>query len=86
MAPNEDVIAYRSSAWSRPCANRAHMMKSTVGANLGGSMHSDRTAVRNNKTRSNLSVGINIDHCHYDEQLSYDAKDYPCWCPKPRRS
>jgi hypothetical protein len=74
MAPDENMIAYRSSTWSRSCANGAHMMKSAVGPNFGGSVHSDRTAMRNNETRPNFSVGVNVDKRHYDEQFSYDAQ------------
>jgi hypothetical protein len=61
VATDEDMIANRSSARSRSCANRAHMMKSTVGTDLSGTMHADRTAMRSNETRSDFSVGIDVD-------------------------
>src|ERR1700733_5540080 len=79
------MIANRSATRPGSCANRAHMMKSTVSTDLGGTMHADRTAMRNNETWSDFSVGINVDHCYNGEQLSCDAKHEPRRRRKPAR-
>jgi hypothetical protein len=75
VAPNINMVAYGGSAWSRSCANRAHMMKCAVGSDLGGSMDTDGTTMGDDQAWSDLSVGVNVDQCHYHKQLSYDA-DY----------
>jgi hypothetical protein len=64
MAPNENMIAYRSSAWPRTRANGAHMMKSAIGPDFGGGVHSDWTAMRDDETRPNFSVGMYVDKRH----------------------
>ena len=67
MTADEDMIADRRSTWSRSRTDRAQMVKSTVGANPGISMHPDRAAMRNNETRSDLGVGVNVDERDYNE-------------------
>src|SRR5271169_1230297 len=86
MAPNEDMIAYRSSARIRSCANGAHMVERAVGPDPSGTMHSDRTAVRDDETWSYFSIGVNVDECHNYKQLTDDAERHPCGRPKPSGS
>lgn len=86
VATDVDMIAYRSSTWSRSCANGAHMMKCAIGTDLGGVVHSDRTAMRDNQTWSDLGIGVKVDKCQHHEQLPYDAEHPPYGCPKPSGS
>jgi hypothetical protein len=85
MAPDVDMIPYRGSARSRPSANRAHVMKSTVGADFGSIMHSDGAAMRDNESWSDFSFRTNVDQRHYDEELSHNAKQQSDRRPKPFR-
>ncbi len=83
VATDVDMITYRSSAWSRSCADGAHMMKRAIGSDLGGEVNPDWTAMRNNQTWSDLSIGVNIDKCYQDKQLPYDAEHQTYRRPKP---
>ena len=86
VASDKDVIAYGSSPWSRPCSDSAHVVDSAVGPDLGARMHPHRANVRNEQTRADLSIGVNINVCHHGKQLVYHAKCHPCGYPKPSGS
>jgi hypothetical protein len=86
VASDQDVIADAGSAWSRSGADGAHMMECAVGPDLGGAVHSDGTAMRDDQAWADLSVGVEVDVCQHRQQLFCDAERQPRGCPKPSGS
>jgi hypothetical protein len=74
VAANEDVIAYRGSAWSRPCTNGAYVVDRTVGSDLGIAMDPNGADVRNEEAGADLSVRMQVYVRHHGKQLINDAK------------
>ena len=67
LASDVDMIANGRPAWSRSCANGAHVINCAVSPDLGSAMHSDRATMRDDQPWSDLSVGVNVDQCHHHE-------------------
>ena len=64
MTPDEDVVANDGSAWLRSCADSAHAMERTVGADFGVTVNSDRTAMTDEHARANLGIWMQINESH----------------------
>ena len=74
VAANEDVVAYGSSPWSRPCANGAYVVDRTVGSDLGVTMHANEADVRNEEAWADLSVRMKVYVRYHRKQLADDAE------------
>jgi hypothetical protein len=64
VTSDEDVVADDGSAWSRSCADSAHAMERTVGADFGVTVNSDRTAMTDERARADLGIRMEINESH----------------------
>jgi hypothetical protein len=74
MATDEDVVAYGSSPWSRPCTNGAYVVDRTVGSDLGVTMHANEADVRNEEAWADLSVRMKVYVRYHRKQLADDVE------------
>jgi hypothetical protein len=68
VASDDAVVAYGSSAGSRPRSNGTYLVNYAVSSDLGVAVHSESN-MRNEQTRADLSVRMNVGMGHHCKEL-----------------